>query len=217
MSLIPETLISDARKFYAALDADNTKTWWDENRGTYDKVLKPAALALLEEMQGPLEKITDGPVTTKLFRPHRDVRFSKDKRPYKTHLHMMWRMEGDARQLPVFFFGIGLDYVTAGAGMMGFEKPVLEDWRKFVDLDTDRMLGIINGVTAKGYSLRAPELKRVPTAYDKDHPGAELLKHKGLTASGELPADTTDFPKALTQAFGDLWPINALLLQIAEA
>ena len=43
MSLIPETLISDARKFYAALDTDNTKTWWDENRGTYDKVLKPAS------------------------------------------------------------------------------------------------------------------------------------------------------------------------------
>lgn len=211
------TLITTARTFYTALDADNTKAWWQDNRGTYDDVLKPGAMALLEDMTGPLEGISDGPVKTKLFRPHRDVRFSKDKRPYNTHLHMMWQMEGDARQMPVFFFGIGIDYVTAGAGLMGFEKPVLEDWRKFVDLDTDRIVGIIDGVKAKGYGIREPELKRVPPAYDKDHPAAELLKHKGLTASGELPADTDDLPKALTKAFEDLWPINALLLQIAEA
>lgn len=211
------TLITTARTFYTALDADNTKAWWQDNRGTYDDVLKPGAMALLEDMTGPLEGISDGPVKTKLFRPHRDVRFSKDKRPYNTHLHMMWQMEGDARQMPVFFFGIGIDYVTAGAGLMGFEKPVLEDWRKFVDLDTDRIVGIIDGVKAKGYGIREPELKRVPPAYDKDHPAAELLKHKGLTASGELPADTDDLPKALAKAFEDLWPINALLLQIAEA
>ena len=211
------SLVPSARTFYMALEANNTKDWWQENRATYDDVLKPGALELLNRMQEPLAQITGAPVTAKLFRPHRDVRFSKDKRPYNTHLHMMWQMTGDARQLPVFFFGIGLDYVTAGAGMMVFEKPVLEDWRKFVDLDTDRITGIITDVTAKGYTLRPPELKRVPPSYDKDHPAAELLRQKGLTVSGELPEDTTDLPKALTAAFSDLWPINALLVQVAES
>lgn len=211
------TLVQTARRFYADLDANNTKAWWQENRGTYDKVLKPGAQALLAELSGPLAEISDGPVTTKLFRPHRDVRFSKDKRPYNTHLHMMWQMDGDARQMPVFFFGIGLGYITVGAGMMGFDKPVLEDWRKFVDLDTDRIMGIIDDVQAKGYHLREPELKRVPPAYDKDHVAADLLKRKGLTVSGDIAEDTADLPKALTSAFADLWLINALLLQIAES
>ncbi|MEL6571588.1 MAG: TIGR02453 family protein [Pseudomonadota bacterium] len=211
------TLIPTARKFYAALDTENTKDWWQANRGPYDDVLKPGALALLEEMSGPLSRICGTPVTTKLFRPHRDVRFSKDKRPYNTHLHMMWQITGDARQLPVFFFGVGIDYVTAGAGMMGFEKPVLEDWRKFVDLDTDRIMGIMAEIQAKGYRKRDPELKRVPSTYAKDHPGGELLKHKGLTVSGELPGDAADLVSALTAAFTDLWPVNALLLQVAES
>lgn len=210
-------LVPTARQFYAALDANNTKAWWQDNRSTYDDVLKPGANALLDQLKEPLADLTDSPITTKLFRPHRDVRFSKDKHPYNTHLHMMWQLDGDARQMPVFFFGVGLDYITAGAGMMGFDKPVLEDWRKFVDLDTDRVMGIIGEVQDKGYRFREPELKRVPPAYDKDHIAADLLKRKGLIASGELSDNTKDLAKALTAAFTDLWPINQLLLQIAES
>ena len=109
------TLIPTARSFYAALDQDNTKAWWQENRATYDDVLKPGALALLEEMQGPLERITDGPVKTKLFRPHRDVRFSKDKTPYNAHLHLMWSPISDTA--PAIFFGSSPDYLIVGVGI----------------------------------------------------------------------------------------------------
>lgn len=211
------SLIPEARAFYARLDANNTRDWWQANRAPYDEVLKPGALALLDRMVAPLADLTGEPITTKLFRPNRDVRFSKDKRPYNTHLHMMWQIESDARQSPVFFFGIGMDYVTAGAGIMAFDKPVLEDWRKWVDLDTARIAGIIADAGAKGFARHPPDLARVPPAYDKDHPGADLLRHKGLVVSGALPPDTKDLPAALTKAFRDLWPVNALLLQVAES
>jgi len=211
------SLIPEARAFYTQLDANNTRDWWQENRAPYDAVLKPGALALLEKVSGPLSDLTDTPITTKLFRPHRDVRFSKDKRPYNTHLHMMWQMTVEAPQAPVFFFGIGLDYVTVGAGMMGFDKPVLENWRKFVDLDTARVVGIVESVEAKGFARRAPDLKRVPPAYDKDHPGADLLRHKGFVVTGDIAENTPELPKTLLAAFKALWPINALLLQVAEA
>jgi uncharacterized protein (TIGR02453 family) len=151
-----------------------------------------------------------------LFRPHRDVRFSKDKTPYTTHLHMMWAIETEARQNPVFFFGIGLDYVTVGAGMMGFDKAVLTDWRKFADLDTDRILGLLAELKGRGVGLRPPELKRVPPPFDKDHAGAELLRRKGLVAHVDLTEDAK-LDSALPQAFQTLWPVNALLLQVAEA
>jgi len=209
-------LISTAQTFYTALSDNNTKEWWAQNRATYDEHLKPAALALLDEIAPKLAHIADSPVACKLFRPHRDVRFSKDKTPYKAHLHMMWALDVPARQTPVFFFGIGTDYVTAGAGLMGFDKPVLEDWRKFVDLDTPRISRIIGAVEAKGFALRDPALKRVPSAYPADHPAARLLRMKGCVASKDI-GTPTDMSRALLDAFKDLAPLVALLLQIAEA
>lgn len=211
-----ETLISDAKGFYGQLNKNNTKAWWQDHKATYDDSLKAPALGLLEEVATPLSKLTGTPIKTKLFRPHRDVRFSKDKTPYNTHLHMMWQVDSAAPQNPVFFFGVGLDYITAGVGMMGFDKPVLANWRKMVDLDTDRILGIVADVEKAGFTLREPELKRVPSPFDKDHRAGHLLRRKGLTTSQELLPDAT-LPDALVATFREGWPLNALLLSIAEA
>lgn len=74
-------IIKTARAFYSDLQANNKKDWWDENRGTYDDVLKPFALSFLGQLAPQLADVSDTAVKTKLFRPHRDVRFSKDKTP----------------------------------------------------------------------------------------------------------------------------------------
>lgn len=210
------SLITDGAGFYNELAANNTKAWWQDNKATYDTKLKAPALALLEDLSDPLQALTGLAVKPKLFRPHRDVRFSKDKTPYNTHLHMMWGLTSDAPQSPVFFFGIGRDYVTTGAGIMGFDKPVLTNWRKMVDLDTDRILGITNDVMAQGFGLREPALKRVPPPYDKDHPAAELLRMKGVVASREATGSAPLTQQIMT-AFTAAWPLNELLISIAEA
>ncbi len=210
------TLIKDARSFYKALDANNTRDWWQENKATYDTKLKAPALDLLTALTPPLSDIADAPITSKLFRPHRDVRFSKDKTPYNTHLHMMWAIDGDAPQNPVFFFGIGLDYVTAGVGMMGFDKPVLANWRKMLDLDTDRIMGIVADVESAGFNLREPALKRVPSPYDQDHTAGRLLRMKGAVAGKEL-GPKAKLPDDIITAFKTAWPFNNLLISIAEA
>jgi uncharacterized protein (TIGR02453 family) len=207
-----QTLISDAQAFYPQLAANNTRDWWVNNRATYDDRLKPAALALLEDMVAPLSALADAPVKAKLFRPHRDVRFSKDKTPYKTHLHMMWQVQSTAPQNPVFFFGIGADYVRAGAGMMGFEKQMLINWREMLDLDADRMLGILTGLEDQGFTFREPALKRVPSPYAKDHTAANFLRMKGIIASREIAPDAQPL-----SIFTALWPLNALLISTAEA
>jgi len=209
-------MITAAQDFYRKLAANNSKDWWEANRGTDDDVLKPAALALLEDLTAPVGEIAGEPVKGKLFRPHRDVRFSKDKTPYKSHLHMMWTMQVEVAEAPVFFFGIGVDSVTVGAGRMGFEKPMLENWRKFVDLDTKRVLGIVDGVKAHGFDLREPALKRVPSGFAADHAAAELLRMKGCVATKDIGVPV-DLEPALLAAFREVAPLNALLLQIAEA
>lgn len=207
------SLLSDARAFYGTLAHNNTRDWWLENKTTYETLLKAPALEILEILTPRLATLADCPVKPKLFRPHRDVRFSKDKTPYNTHLHMMWSLESGARQSPVFYFGIGLDYRVAGAGIMGFDKPVLDDWRKMVDLDADRISGIVSGIENAGYIIREPTLKRVPPPYDKEHPQSKLLRMKGVGAHGELPEISVD---ALMTAFTALWPLNELLISIAD-
>ncbi|WP_342078531.1 TIGR02453 family protein [Yoonia sp. SS1-5] len=210
------SLLPQARAFLTALAANNNRDWWQDNKTDYDTRLKAPALALLEAITPDLRRLTGAPITTKLFRPHRDVRFSKDKTPYNTHLHMMWQVASDAPQNPVFFFGIGLDYVTTGAGMMGFDKPVLTNWRKMVDLDTARIKGTVDALVADGFKFREPALKRVPPPFDKDHPAADLLRMKGCVASRECPG-TGELADEIRAAFTALWPLNALLISIAEA
>jgi uncharacterized protein (TIGR02453 family) len=210
------TLIDDATRFLADLSANNNRDWWQAHKDTYDTRLKGPALALLDHLSGPLGALADAPIKTKLFRPHRDVRFSRDKTPYTTHLHMMWQVDSDAPQNPVFFFGIGLDYVTVGAGIMEFDKPVLGNWRKMLDLDTDRILALTGTVAAQGFTFWEPALKRVPPPYPADHPAATFLRMKGCVASRPLTLHD-GLAKDILAAFRDIWPLNALLIQIAEA
>jgi uncharacterized protein (TIGR02453 family) len=211
-----DPIITNARSFLQDLNANNNRDWWQEHKAIYDTQLKAPALALMDDLCAPLQQLTGVPVVPKLFRPHRDVRFSKDKTPYNTHLHMMWQVAADAPQNPVFFFGIGLDYVTAGAGMMGFDKPVLSNWRKMVDLDTARIAGLIARIEDQGFGLREPALKRVPSPFGQDHAAARLLRMKGVVASREL-AGKGPLQKQLEDSFASLWPLNNLLISIAEA
>ncbi|MBT8410855.1 MAG: DUF2461 domain-containing protein [Octadecabacter sp.] len=84
------TLIADAQTFLRSLAQNNSRDWFHANKPRYDSALRDPALALLDEMTPRLATLTGYAITPKLFRPHRDVRFSKNKTPYKTHLHMMW-------------------------------------------------------------------------------------------------------------------------------
>lgn len=209
-----DEMIDIARQFYTDLSVNNTKDWWEANRARYDQKIKPAALALLEDIKPKLEALTGTPVKPKLFRPHRDVRFSKDKSPFRTHLHMMWQVQDTARQQPVFFFGVGPDYVTVGGGIMGFDRQVLLDWRHRVDLDAKIVADVVRQTESAGFALRDPELKRVPSPFPGDHPNARLLRMKSCVAS--KPLGLGRVPVAIMAGFRGLAPLNHLLLSVAS-
>ena len=209
-------LIDTAQNFYRELDRNNSKQWWADNRAVYDDDLKPQATDMLASLSPRISDLVDAPVTSKLFRPHRDVRFSKDKTPYKTHLHMMWQIvDGQSRQSPVYFFGIGIDYVTVGTGIMAFDKSVLDDWRKFVDLDQMRVGEITKALKDDGFAFREPDLKRVPPPYPSDHPLSELLRMKGCVASRDIGSPPR-LDDAVISAMTQATPLTQLLLQVAS-
>ena len=126
-----DLLPSDARTFLSELQTNTSRDWFLANKARYDDSLKAPALALLAALSDRLSALSGAEISTKLFRAHRDVRFSKDKSPYNLHLHMLWAPQGAGTQ-PAYFFGIAQDYVTAGGGIMGFDKQQQADWRAFV-------------------------------------------------------------------------------------
>ncbi|MEO0484699.1 MAG: DUF2461 domain-containing protein [Pseudomonadota bacterium] len=197
-------LITDARRFFTALEADNSKAWFQEHKSTYDADLKAPAKALLDTMSAPLEEMCGDPVKSKLYRPHRDVRFSKDKTPYNTHLHMLWGTEPGGPFAPGYFFGVSPSYVTVGVGQMDFGKDGIAAWRQMVDLDGARLAEMLKGLRASGHRVSAPGLKRVPSPFDKDHPHGELLRHKGMTIWSD--ADETLTVDGLRARFEVLTP-----------
>ena len=204
------TLISDSRAFLSALSDNNSKDWFTENRPAYEAQLKAPALALLDTVAASLEKQTGQVPSTKLFRPHRDVRFSKDKTPYHLHLHMLWSTP------PVgYFFGIGRDYLSVGGGIMGFDKDQVTHWRATVDGPTGAQIAIaIAELQSQGARMDDPELKRVPAPFDKDHPQAALLKRKSCTVWFDF--EESEITKGglvpqLETAFQNLQPLTQLL------
>ncbi|WP_127507294.1 DUF2461 domain-containing protein [Actinoplanes solisilvae] len=161
---------SEALEFYDGLTADNSKTYWTAHQQFYEeRVRRP-----MEELLAALEPEFGA---GKIFRPYRDVRFSKDKSPYKTHLGA--RLEaGGYLQLS----GAGL---AAGSGLWRMESDQIERYRRAVadDRTGTELVGIIDGIEGERIGVHGHgSLKTVPRGYAKDHPRLDLLRHKGLTA-----------------------------------
>lgn len=184
-------LIPDARQFFAALQADNTKDWFDAHKAHYtDRIRKPAE-ALGEVMGVELGRLIGRALSPKVYRINRDVRFSKDKSPYNTHLHMLWSM--DAEDRPGWFLAVSPMGVSLSVGVMGFTPGGLDWVRQAIADDPQPFLDAVQGMRAHGGDIadwgEAP-LKRVPKPWDDTHPAADLLRRKSLIVT--LPLDAVD-------------------------
>jgi uncharacterized protein (TIGR02453 family) len=209
-------LIPDAQAFLVELSANNNRDWFNANKATYESTLKAPALLLIDQVAHDLGRQSGQVLRPKLFRPHRDVRFSKDKTPYHTHLHMLWKIGGTGEKTdrdPALFLGISPDYVRIGGGMMGFDKTTLPRWRALVDGDFgDHVQAELDTLAAQGLTPNDPPLKRVPSPFAKDHRHGALLRRKGLAVWGDLSAPQTKAPQlAMSELFQTLVPLMELM------
>ena len=207
-------LIPDARAFLAQLAANNTRDWFGDHKARYETELKAPALLLLDQVAHDLGRQSGQVLKPKLFRPHRDVRFSKDKTPYHTHLHLLWMIEGASG--PGLFLGIAPAYVRLGGGYMTFEKDMLTRWRTAVDgkLGDDLQKDMAD-LAQQGLEPDDPELKRVPAPFGKDHLRAGLLRRKGLTVWRDLPPEQFATPQAaMAELFKALRPLFKRMQQV---
>ena len=159
---------AEALAFYAGLEEDNSKEYWTRRKAGYqEQVLRP-----MEEL---LEDLAPEFGEPKIFRPYRDIRFSHDKTPYKTHIGAT--LGGSC------YVQLSADGLSAGAGRWHLEPVELTQYRAGVAGPDGTELAVIvaalekAGVEVHGHGT----LKSTPRGYAADHPRIGLLRHKGLT------------------------------------
>jgi uncharacterized protein (TIGR02453 family) len=181
-----------AMQFWHELTAEMNRDWFAANKQRYEALWVTPMTQLLDHVAvklGPTYKPLK--LDPKVMRIHRDVRFSKDKAPYKTHIGAVIVVAG--RKLgeggnAAMYVHIGLDEEFVGVGCYMFDAQKLAKWRKAVAGPKGADLAkLVQKLRKAGYVVGGhDDYKRVPKPYADDHPRAEFLKMKGLT--GGFPA-----------------------------
>lgn len=195
---IPETALD----FYEDLEADNSKAWWAEHKHVYDADVRGPVSALAEVLADEF-----GPA--KLFRPHRDVRFSKDKTPYKVHQGAFVPVAPSAG----YYVQVDAEGLMVAGGFYDATPDSIARFRAVVDDDVRgrELEGVIARLEKKGYQRGGERLKTKPRGFEIDHPRIDLLRHKSLTMSHMFGAppwlDTPECADRVRAAFRDLTPV----------
>lgn len=196
-----------AVEFYDGLVADNSKAYWEDNRAVYDSDVRAPMEALLSELEGEFADLG----RAKVFRPYRDVRFAKDKSPYKTHCGGVVE---SGRGGGAYYVQVGPEGMMVGGGCFHLESDQLARFRAAVaeDIHGEVLAKILHTLERGGWEIRGDRLKTKPKGYDADHPRIELLKYRSVYAVRQWePDDTLHQPDCLTRvrkAWRRLRPFN---------
>jgi uncharacterized protein (TIGR02453 family) len=194
-------ITKETLRFLKSLSAHNEKSWFDAHRDDYEAHYVAAGRELVEAL-GPRLKKIDSKVQAiaktngSMMRIHRDVRFSKDKRPYKDHLDLwFWTGAEKGWDSSGFFFRLSPKTLIVGGGMHGFSPAMLARYREAVDDDKKgtALVAIVKKLRAAGYEVGGETYKKTPRGVPETHPRAALLKHSGLYAGweGKHPKEIT--------------------------
>ena len=164
--------------FYDGLEADNSKAYWTDNKALYDDHVRAPMVAMLALLAACEAEFGPG----KIFRPYRDVRFSNDKTPYKTHC--------GATAGP-YYVHIGPEGLMAAGGYYMMAPDQVARFRTAVDDDRrgDDLVKRLAAVEAEGVTIAGEQLKTRPRGVDPEHPRLEVMRRKGLYGHRGWPPD----------------------------
>ena len=225
--MIPPALF----EFFRQLSANNHREWFNHNRSRYEEDVKLPLLQFIREFAQPLHTISPHllalpKVGGSLFRIHRDVRFSKDKKPYKEAAGVYFRHKaGKDVHAPGFYLHLEPDQVFASVGIWSpGSKELLMIRQNIVENDEewDRVSKDTKFLTVFSQSYEHQKLKRAPKGFDPNHPLIEDLKCKHFVAScplsetfvcsdnfpnklADIYRNSSEFMKFLTRALGHPW------------
>ncbi|WP_067697877.1 DUF2461 domain-containing protein [Nocardia jejuensis] len=177
--------------FYEDLEADNSKTFWNANKKVWESAVRDPMKALVADLEKDF-----GPA--KIFRPYRDVRFSKDKTPYKNHQGAVVHSAPTAG----WYVQIGAGGLYTGGGLYAADAAQLAALRAAIDHEVRgaELEKLLAQLVSAGYRIGGDKLATKPKGYSIDHPRIDLLRHKSLTAGYEFGApDWLTTPEAATR------------------
>lgn len=208
-------------KFLKDISKNNNREWFEKHKAVYLEA-KSSFEDFLEELHTELLKIDvrlAGLNPRKLgFRIYRDVRFSKDKQPYKTNMGAGFSPHGKMEQEPGFYIHLepnNKSFIAGGMYMPNAEN--LAKIRQEIDYNTDQFLNILNEKKFKkefGSLSDWDRLKTAPKGYDKNHPHIDLLRNKSFTVSHaftDLEVKDKDFVKKIGGLCRSIYHLNNFL------
>lgn len=164
----------DAVEFYRELEESNSREWWAANKDRY-------AVSVREPLAHLADVLTDEFGEPKLFRPNRDVRFSKDKSPYKNHQGLF--VPTSSRM--GWYVQVGPDGLRTAGGFYASESDQVARYRTSVvdDVAGGTLVKVVDTLLDNGFDIGGDVLATRPRGIPADHPRLELLRHRTLTAS----------------------------------
>ena len=168
---------AEALEFYEGLEAENSRDYWTSHKDVYERCVREPMEALLEELAPRFGE-------AKIFRPNRDIRFSADKSPYKTHIGAVLENGG--------YVQFSADGLGAGSGCYMMSTDQLARFRAAAaEEKSGRALeSVIAKLTKADIEIMSHgRLKSAPRGYPKDHPRIELLRNKSMVAWRQWPVE----------------------------
>lgn len=210
-------------QFLEALKANNNKPWFDANRKTYEVAKQNFGDTVAEFIKGigkfdkAIEE-TNLQVKDCIFRINRDVRFSKDKSPYKTNFGAWFNAGGKKAHGAGYYFHIDASECFYAGGVWMPENEDLKKIRDEIDYNYEEIKAIIDAGSFRKYFPagldREAATTRPPKGYDESNPAIELLKLKSFTVSNTFPVSEVlkkDFSDKVLAGFEAMYPYLVFL------
>jgi uncharacterized protein (TIGR02453 family) len=184
----------DSLKFLSELRTHNNRDWFQSNKERYETQVRDPMLRLIADLAPRLRKINPHmvadprPMGGSMMRIYRDIRFSKDKSPYKTAVAAHFgHAKGKDGAAPAYYMHIQPGGSLIGAGIWRPEPAALKKIRDAIVADSKRWQRVTaEGQRGSACKMTGESLQRVPRGYDPDHPLAEELKRKDFTLARPL-------------------------------
>ena len=206
--------IREVLSFLRQLAINNDRTWFKAHKDQYDALRKPweqdmeRLIGLVADFDPQVRGLT---VKDCVYRIYRDIRFSHDKRPYKTYFSGVIGKGGRHTVQSSYYVHFGVEELMLCGGIWWPEKAILDQLRGLIDAEPEEFLAIVNNPDISSrFHWASDTLKMMPKGYPKDHPMGMYLKMKEYILMKDLDEDYFDCEDWVERIASDLQPLKPL-------
>ena len=200
----------EAFDFYLGLAADNSKAYWTEHKQVYDSAVREPMQALLEQLAPEFD------ATPSMFRPYRDIRFSQDKSPYKTHQGALLNVAPGVG----YFLSLDADGLYVGGGFHTQQRDQTKRFRAAIDQDVagGDLEVIVAKLEKRGLEIGGAQVATRPRGVPADHPRLDLMRREYITAGRAIApseAGGAEFATLVRKDWRALTPLIEWIMKYA--